>query len=82
MKHLFLITASTFLTLDAEEKPNILWLTSEDNSAHWIGAYGNQNAHTPNIDKLAKKGLRYNHAYSNAPVCAVAPPCWATASRV
>lgn len=72
MKHLFLVTASIFLTLDAEEKPNILWLTSEDNSAHWIGAYGNQNAHTPNIDKLAEKGLRYNHAYSNAPVCAVA----------
>ena len=57
---------------DAEDRPNILWLTSEDNSHHWIGCYGNEQATTPNIDQLAAEGVRYRFAYSNAPVCAVA----------
>lgn len=53
-------------------RPNILWVTSEDNSHHWIGCYGNQDARTPNIDGLAANGIRYRYAYSNAAVCAVA----------
>ncbi len=58
--------------LFAQEKPNILWIVSEDNSSHWIGCYGNDQARTPNIDKLASEGVLFEHAYSNAPVCAVA----------
>ncbi len=54
------------------DRPNILWVTSEDNSYHWIGCYGNQDAKTPNIDGLAADGIRYKYAYSNAAVCAVA----------
>ena len=54
------------------DRPNILWVTSEDNSHHWVGCYGNDDARTPNIDALAKKGIRYRYAYSNAAVCAVA----------
>ena len=56
----------------ADEKPNILWITSEDNAAHWMGCYGNQQARTPSIDALASRGVRFTRAYSNAPVCAVA----------
>lgn len=55
-----------------QSRPNILWVTSEDNSHHWIGCYGNKNAKTPNIDQLASDGIRYRYAYSNAAVCAVA----------
>jgi len=58
--------------LAAQEKPNILWIVSEDNSSHWIGCYGNAQARTPRIDALAKEGNLFDHAYSNAPVCAVA----------
>lgn len=54
------------------ELPNILWITSEDNAAHWLGCYGNQQASTPRLDKLAADGIRLTRAYSNAPVCAVA----------
>jgi len=50
-------------------RPNILWIVSEDNNP-FIGAYGDSLAHTPNIDALAKAGILYRHAYSNAPVCA------------
>ena len=58
--------------LAAEDKPNIVWIVSEDNSSHWIGCYGNDQAKTPRIDALAKEGALFEHAYSNAPVCAVA----------
>lgn len=51
--------------------PNILWLTSEDNGPH-LGCYGDAYATTPNLDALAKKGMIYRRAISNAPVCAPA----------
>lgn len=49
--------------------PNILWITSEDNSP-FAGCYGDDFATTPNMDKLAAGGFLYTHAYANAPVCA------------
>ena len=52
-----------------EELPNILWITSEDNSP-FAGCYGDSFAHTPNMDKLASEGFMYTHAFANAPVCA------------
>ena len=56
----------------AEQKlPNILWITSEDNGAH-LGCYGDTYATSPNIDRLAKRSLRYTNASSTAPVCAPA----------
>ena len=57
---------------DGATRPNILWITSEDNAAHWLGCYGNANAQTPHLDALANNSVMFNHAYSNAPVCAVA----------
>jgi arylsulfatase A-like enzyme len=53
-------------------RPNILWITSEDNAAHWLGCYGNVEAQTPRLDALAAQGVRFSRAYANAPVCAVA----------
>jgi arylsulfatase A-like enzyme len=64
--------AACSLHATAAEKPNILWITSEDNAAHWLGCYGNGQASTPRLDKLAAGGILFRHAYSNAPVCAVA----------
>jgi arylsulfatase A-like enzyme len=66
-----LISAVPFVA-SADQKPNILWITSEDNSSHWIGCYGNKQTMTPRIDALAKEGILFENAYSNAPVCAVA----------
>jgi arylsulfatase A-like enzyme len=53
----------------AAERPNILWLTSEDNSYDSLGCYGNKLARTPNLDALAKKGVLFENCYS-MPVCA------------
>jgi uncharacterized sulfatase len=52
-------------------RPNILWLTSEDHGPE-MGCYGDPLASTPNVDALAARGMIYTHAWSNAPVCAPA----------
>src|SRR5687767_15921133 len=57
--------------LQAQNKPNILWLTSEDHGPH-MGCYGDAYATTPNVDALARKGMIYKFCWSNAPVCAPA----------
>ena len=70
----FLFATAAIHPLAAQDapRPNILWITSEDNAAHWLGCYGNEDAHTPRLDALAGQSLQFMHAYSNAPVCAVA----------
>lgn len=50
-------------------QPNILWITSEDNSP-LLGAYGDEYADTPNIDRLAGRGTVYDNTYATTPVCA------------
>lgn len=52
------------------ERPNILWIVSEDNNITFTHSYGNSFATTPNIDKLATEGIRYKNAFATAPVCA------------
>ena len=55
----------------AADKPNILWVTSEDHGPE-MGCYGDPNARTPNVDALAAKGMIFKKAWSNNPVCAPA----------
>ncbi|WP_281613081.1 sulfatase [Flammeovirga sp. SubArs3] len=53
-----------------QDKPNIIWIYAEDTSP-WMGCYGdeiNKDA-TPNIDRIANSGVRFNRAYVPAPVC-------------
>lgn len=53
----------------AAERPNILWISAEDLSAGTLGCYGGT-ASTPRLDALAAAGLRFDAAFSAAPVCA------------
>ena len=55
----------------ADQRPNILWIVSEDHGPH-LGCYGDSYATTPNVDRLAARGLIYTHVWSCAPVCAPA----------
>ncbi|MFD2571801.1 sulfatase-like hydrolase/transferase [Spirosoma soli] len=52
------------------DRPNVLWIVSEDNNTSLIGCYGNAYATTPNIDRFAKESILYKNAFSTAPVCA------------
>ncbi len=74
---LMVLVASSVVST-AQDRPNILWLTCEDNNVNWIGCYGNPYAETPNIDKLATEGFQYMHCYANAPVCAPSRSTWIT----
>jgi uncharacterized sulfatase len=67
------IVAIAALNLSGAEssRPNILWITSEDNGPH-LGCYGDEYATTPHLDSLANTSLLYRTCWSNAPVCAPA----------
>jgi len=54
-----------------QKRPNIIWISCEDLSPH-LGCYGDEIASTPNLDRLAREGIRYTNVYTSAPVCA---PC-------
>jgi len=55
----------------AAERPNILWISSEDNGPH-LGCYGDPDANTPNLDALAARSAIYLDCWSVCPVCAPA----------
>ena len=54
------------------DRPNIIWLTTEDNSSHHMRLYNENGAPMPAIEKLASGGIVFDNAFSNAPVCSVA----------
>ena len=56
----------------ASKKPNIIYILADDLGYGELGAYGQQLIETPNIDALAREGLRFTQHYSGAPVCAPA----------
>jgi arylsulfatase A-like enzyme len=66
-----IIALSCFVAGAQSKRPNILWLSAEDISAHF-GCYGDNNAKTPTVDKLATEGILYSKAFTTAGVCA---PC-------
>jgi len=66
------LAASQMFGFAQTSRPNIVWLTSEDNSIHYMDLYREGGAATPNIAKLAEHGLVFENAFSNAPVCSVA----------
>lgn len=67
---LFLLCYYPGKTQQTTDRPNILWIVSEDNNTSLIGCYGNPYATTPNIDRFAKESILYKNAFSTAPVCA------------
>ena len=52
--------------------PDIVWITSEDNSKHFLKLFDKNGVSTPNIESLAEHGVVFSRAFSNAPVCSVA----------
>lgn len=57
------------LALNAAEKPNILFIISDDLSAESLSCYGNEHCRTPHIDSLAQRGMKFTRAYCQYPVC-------------
>ena len=53
----------------AQAKPNIIIFLSDDQNQQDIGAYGNREVKTPNMDQLAAEGMRFTRAYAASPMC-------------
>ena len=75
MKNLIFLVSLLFVLFACSSEraelppPNIVWLVSEDNSP-FLGCYGDEFASTPNLNKLAQIGVKFNNTFANAPVCA------------
>lgn len=67
-RFIFILSLFTFTHLQAQDRPNILWLVCEDMSPY-LSSYGNTAIKTPNLDALAAKGIRFTQAHSNGPQC-------------
>ena len=64
--------------LAADERPNILYIMSDDHAAHAIGAYGGRLAQlnpTPTIDRLAKEGILFENAFVTNSICTPSRAC-------
>src|SRR3954469_22459518 len=53
----------------AQTKPNIVIIISDDHAFQAIGAYGSKLMPTPNIDRIAKEGVLFNRAYVTNSLC-------------
>ncbi len=51
------------------EKPNLVFIFSDQQTFDMLGCYGNQQIITPNLDEFSKEGVRFTHCFSNSPVC-------------
>ena len=57
----------------ADKRPNIIWIFTDDHTQQSIGAYGSHLAAldpTPNIDRLANSGMRFDRCYVGNSICA------------
>ncbi|MDP6635606.1 MAG: sulfatase [Phycisphaerae bacterium] len=53
----------------ASRRPNIIFILADDLGWAELGCYGNDFNETPNLDRMAKEGMRFTNAYASAPVC-------------
>ena len=51
------------------DKPNVLWIMADQLRFDYLSCYGHPHLHTPHIDALAARGVRFNRAYVQSPVC-------------
>ena len=63
MKRILILAVLVLPQLHAAERPNILLLFADDQRADTVGAWGNSNIDTPNIDSLVKRGFSFKQNY-------------------
>lgn len=66
---IFLSLSAALAANSAEPRPNIVFILSDDLGAHDIGCFGSTYYETPNIDRLAARGIKLTQAYAASPLC-------------
>ncbi len=59
-------------------KPNVIVIMADDQGSVDLGCYGAKDLHTPHVDALAARGVRFTQFYSGAPVCSPSRACLLT----
>ena len=54
------------------KQPNILFFLTDDHGAWALGCAGNDELHTPNLDRIAREGVRFENCFCTSPVCSPA----------
>jgi len=65
-----LMTLSVTACTKPDRRPNILFIMSDDHASHAISAYGSVINRTPNIDRLADEGIRFENCFCTNSICA------------
>ncbi len=63
-----LVAPSTLRSAEESRRPNVLFMIADDLN-NFLGCYGDPRAKTPNLDKLAARGVRFERAYCAFPLC-------------
>lgn len=58
--------------MNTGKKPNILFLLTDDQGAWAMNCAGNKDVRTPNLDRIAREGILFNHFFCASPVCSPA----------
>jgi len=72
MKIIRILVVTLFLAAvaaNAADKPNIIFLLTDDQTIGTLGCYGNKDIITPNLDKLARDGVRFANHYDTTSIC-------------
>jgi arylsulfatase A-like enzyme len=65
----FAVFCSIPFVASAAERPNILFIMSDDHAYQAISAYGSNRNQTPNLDRIAKEGMRFDRAFVTNSIC-------------
>jgi len=60
---------ASVVSLVAADKPNVLFILSDDHSYPYLSCYGDPNVRTPVIDRLADEGIKFRRFFTSAPQC-------------
>ena len=66
---LLLGTLSPTCSIAEDERPNIVFLMSDDQCTYSMGCYGNDDVQTPNLDGLARRGMTFDNHYDTTAIC-------------
>ena len=63
------LAAAAVLAPQQTSRPNIIFIFTDDHADHAISAYGSVINNTPHMDRIAREGIRFTHAFCDAPTC-------------
>ncbi len=76
------VDKKSLMITQGNHKPNILILLSDQHAAAFTGCYGHPVVKTPNLDRLAERGVHFDQAYCPSPLCVPSRSAFMTGRRV